>query len=73
MNNCKKFQRNKVIALPRRNPMHNHPLLSKGSMHVKTNKAIRRKQKIVIKKEWLPQILFLRVEFWRGFSFIANK
>lgn len=55
---CKKMK-----ALPTRNPLHNHPLLSKGGMHAKSNKAIRRKEHIAIKKEWLPQNIFSRVFF----------
>lgn len=43
------------ITLRRRNPLHNHPLLSKGGVHRKTNKALRRTEKVRVKKEWLPR------------------
>ncbi|MES9993986.1 MAG: hypothetical protein ABW098_18705 [Candidatus Thiodiazotropha sp.] len=35
-----------------RNPLHNHPLLSKGGVHEKTNKAKRRKEKQNLRKGW---------------------
>lgn len=38
-----------------RNLMHDHPLLRKGGIHQKTLKAIRRREKISLKKEWLPE------------------
>jgi hypothetical protein len=62
-----KLRKNMVINLPMRNPLHNHPLLSKGGVHKKTNKAIRRKEKIAVKKEWLPQNIFSAVYFDEAF------
>ena len=62
-----KSPNNKIINLSRRNPLHKHPLLRKGGTHKKTNKALRRKEKIVIKKEWLPQCIFLVVYFGESF------
>lgn len=53
----------KKIKLRRRNPLHNHPLLFKGGMHKKSNKALRRIEKVKVKKEWLPQNLFTQVYF----------
>jgi hypothetical protein len=35
-----------------RNLLHNHPLLAKGGVHDKTNKAKRRKQKQSLRKAW---------------------
>ncbi|MEW8028170.1 MAG: hypothetical protein AB2792_22745 [Candidatus Thiodiazotropha sp.] len=35
-----------------RNLLHNHPLLRKGSVHDKTNKAQRRKAKQNLRKAW---------------------
>lgn len=48
----------KKIKLRRRNPLHNHPLLFKGGEHRKSNKAVRRREKIKILKEWLPLNIF---------------
>jgi|GEM_PF-2653917 len=73
MSKSKQLPKNKAINLPRRTPLHNHPLLSKGGKHAKTNKAIRRKEKIAIKKEWLPQNIFFRVDFGESTLEIANK
>jgi len=50
-----------------RNPLHNHPLLHKGSAHKKTNKAIRCKEKTAMKKEWLPQSMLSKVCFGESF------
>lgn len=49
--------------LRRRNPLHNHPLLFKGSMHRRTYKSKRRKENVKLKKEWLPQSVFTKVHF----------
>ena len=46
-----------------RNLLHNHPLLGKGGAHSKSNKSIRRQDKVKIKKEWLPKNIFLTVYF----------
>ena len=35
-----------------RNPFHNHPLLRKGRVHEKTNKAKRKGEKQELRKEW---------------------
>lgn len=47
----------------KRNLLHNHPLLSKGGVHRKSNKSKRRLEKVKMKKEWLPQIIFTKVYF----------
>lgn len=60
---CKAMPKTMVNKLSRRNPMHNHPLLAKGGMHRKTNKSKRSVVKLAIKKEWLPQSIFLKVYF----------
>ena len=52
---------NKKLKLHRRNPLHNHPLLSKGGVHRKTNKAKRQQEKMKMKKELLPQSKFSRI------------
>ena len=41
-------------ALPRRNPMHDHPLLAKGGVHQRSKKAIRQQERAKLRKEWLP-------------------
>jgi len=53
----------KLNVLSRRNPLYNHPLMTRGGTHEKSNKAKRRKDAMAIKKEWLPQNLFLQVDF----------
>lgn len=50
-----------------RNLLHNHPLLSKGDVHNKSNKSKRRDEKMKIKKEWLPQNIFTKVNFEEAF------
>jgi len=41
-----------------RNLLHDHPLLSKGGVHRKSNKSKRCIDKVKMKKEWLPQNIF---------------
>ena len=53
-----------------RNLLHNHPLLSKGGVHGKSNKSKRRLEKAKLKKEWLPQNVLLTV--WFGESFLIQ-
>lgn len=60
MSNKRKFSK-KVDR--QRNILHNHPLLSKGGTHIKSNKAKRRLNKVNMKKEWLPQNILLPVYF----------
>ena len=43
-------KRKKRAAL--RNPLYQHPLLGKGGVHRKTRKALRRKDKQALRKEW---------------------
>ena len=50
-----------------RNLLHDHPLLSKGGVHRKSNKSKRRIDKVKMKKEWLPQNIFTRVCFGESF------
>ncbi len=45
----------------KRNLLHDHPLLSKGEVHQKSNKSKRRLEKVKMKKEWLPQNIFKAV------------
>ena len=35
-----------------RNPLYQHPLLGKGGVHSKTRKALRRRDKLALRKEW---------------------
>ena len=44
-----------------RNTLHDHPLLQKGGVHQKPEKAVRRQEKIKLKKEWLPKKALLAV------------
>ncbi len=64
-----KLPKSVVAKLSRRNPMHDHPLLSKGGEHRKTFKSKRRLVKVKIKKEWLPQNIFSVVCFGESFLF----
>ena len=59
------------VKLRRRNPLHNHPLLFKGSAHHKTNKSKRRMEKVKMKKEWLPQNIFSQVYFEEVFLLLG--
>jgi hypothetical protein len=43
-------KRNKRAAI--RNPLHKHPLLGKGSVHRKSGKTLRRRDKLALRKEW---------------------
>lgn len=63
-------QKIKVTKLSKRNPMHDHPLLSKGGIHRKTNKSKRCLDKMKIKKEWLPQNIFSAVYFGESFLIV---
>jgi hypothetical protein len=67
MSKNNKLSKAMIDTLSRRNPMHNHPLLSKGGVHRKTNKSKRRVAKLAIKKEWLPQNIFYKVYFGEAF------
>jgi len=43
----------KMVALsPPRNPLFNHPLMKKGSVHQKNNKVKRQAEKTQLRKEW---------------------
>ncbi len=44
-----------------RNPFHDHPLMRKGGVHEKTNKAKRKGEKQKLKKEWCSLMLFKQV------------
>lgn len=41
-----------------RNILHDHPLMRKGGVHQKSNKAQRRKDKQNLKRDWCPLIAF---------------
>ena len=43
-----------------RNFLHNHPILTKGGVHKKSNKSKRCLEKVKMKKEWLPQNIFYK-------------
>ena len=43
-------KRNKRVAV--RNPLYNHPLLGKGGDHRKTGKALRRRDRQALRREW---------------------
>ncbi len=62
--------KNMAIKNTMRNPFHNHPLLRKGGRHIKTNKALRQKDKVKMKKEWLPQNIFSTVCFGEAYLFM---
>jgi hypothetical protein len=42
-----------------RNVLHDHPLLRKGGVHQKTNKAKRRNEKQKLKQDWGALIAFV--------------
>jgi len=48
----------KVTKNKPRNPFHNHPLMFKGGVHEKSDKAKRRTEKQKMKKEWCSLIIF---------------
>lgn len=52
-----KKQRVKLLLKPR-NPFNQHPLMRKGCVHQKSNKALRNLNKRSLKKEWPEQSLF---------------
>ena len=35
-----------------RNPLHNHPLMKRGGVHGKTNKAQRQQERQALKRQW---------------------
>ena len=57
----------KKPQLKRRNLLHNHPLLFKGGVHKKSNKANRRQTKQSLLNERLLQNLFSQVNFGEAF------
>jgi len=59
----------KKTKLCRRNPLHDHPLLNKGGIHQKTNKAKRRIDKTNLKKQWLEQNIFELVYFAQAIAY----
>lgn len=67
-----KLYSNIATQLTVRNPLHNHPLLRKGGIHKKTNKALRRKERVDTNKEWLPQNILLIVYFEEAILFITH-
>ena len=44
-----------------RNPFHDHPLMSKGGIHEKTNKQKRKGEKLKWKKEWCSLNILLEL------------
>ena len=42
-----------------RNILHDHPLMRKGGVHQKSNKAKRRNEKQKLKQDWCPLIVFI--------------
>jgi hypothetical protein len=61
------------VIFHRRNSLHNNPLLFKGGAHRKTNKSKRRMEKVKMKKEWLPQNIFLQVYFGETIHFLGHR
>ena len=48
----------------RRNPLHDAPLLRKGGVHDKSNKARRQQDKAALRKEWCsPCVCLLKTLF----------
>jgi hypothetical protein len=43
-----------------RNPFHDHPLMRKGGVHEKTNKAKRENEKQKLKREWCSLITLIQ-------------
>ena len=41
-----------------RNILHDHPLMHKGGVHQKSNKAVRRREKQKLKRDWCPLMDF---------------
>jgi hypothetical protein len=61
------------VIFHRRNPLRNNPLLFKGGAHRKTNKSKRRMEKVKMKKEWLPENIFLQVYFGEAIHFLGHR
>lgn len=54
----------KAITTKLRNPFHNHPLMKKGGVHEKSDKAKRRIEKQKLKNgEWYEQSVFQNILF----------
>ena len=53
--------KNHTEKIKPRNPLHNHPLMKKGGVHDKTNKAKRKKLKQRLKKEWCYSVSLILV------------
>ena len=53
-----KMKRVKPAPKPR-NPFYQHPLMRKGAVHQKSNKALRNQNKRSLRREWSEQSLFL--------------
>ena len=49
-------QKKKVVLSPPRNPLFNHPLMKKGCVHKKSDKAQRKTDKAQLRKEWYHPI-----------------
>jgi len=43
-----------------RNPFHDHPLMQRGGMHGKSNKAKRKEEKQKVKREWCCLVTLLQ-------------
>lgn len=47
-----KKSKKKMIVSPHRDPLFNHPLMKKGSVHQKNNKTKCQADKAQLRKEW---------------------
>lgn len=54
-----------------RNPFHDHPLMRKGGVHEKSNKAKRKAEKLRLKQEWCSSMALLQYHLTTPFSFQA--
>lgn len=50
-----------ITPATKRNPLHDHPLMKKGGVHKKTNKAMRKHSKQSMTKEWADLIISKKV------------
>ena len=56
-----------------RNLLHDHPLMRKGGVHEKSNKAKRKQERQKFKKEWCCLMLFAKVILNNTFPLSRNR
>lgn len=56
----------------RRNPFHDHPLMRKGGVHEKNNKAKRKGEKQKLKKEWCSLITLIQCYLKTPFNCVGS-